>query len=397
MAQLAEIPTVGGVTGVESWQANLRPGRLLFGPDRLQELGDLVHEIGGRRVLVVTDPGIRSAGHVDTALDSLDRAALQAFVFDRVAENPTTEHVELGAEQARELDVDFLVGLGGGSSMDCAKGINFLISNGGRMEDYWGFNKAAKTMLPSVGVPCTAGTGSEAQSFALIGQKDSHLKMACGDEKARFRAVILDPLLVVTAPPEVTAVAGFDAISHAAESFVTKTPNPFARLFAKEAWLLLSRSYEQSVNGSAEPETWGRMLLGAHLAGAAIETSMLGAAHALANPLTATFGVTHGVAIAILLPSIVRFNGSVAEASYRELVQAAELDGGGSASERLALYLESLREKVGLPSSLEAVGVQAKDVALLAVRATEQWTLQHNPRFLSEADIHELYQGVLHR
>ena len=143
------------------WNVIQRRERLLFGSGRLRELGDLVREIGGTRALIVTDPGIREAGHVDTALESLRGAGVEAAVFDGVEENPTTAHVERGAAVARAQAVDFLVGLGGGSAMDCAKGINFLATNGGCMEDYRGFNRASRPMLSSVGVPSTAGTGSE--------------------------------------------------------------------------------------------------------------------------------------------------------------------------------------------------------------------------------------------
>ena len=149
---------------MRSWEVKLRPSRVVFGPGRLEEVGELVRELGGRRVLVVTDAGIRSAGHVDTAVESLLRAQLSPCVFDEVAENPTTRHVGLGVESARSSEVDFIVGLGGGSAMDCAKGINFLVSNGGCMEEYWGFNRATKPMLtqrdlslaysPGVAVPC---------------------------------------------------------------------------------------------------------------------------------------------------------------------------------------------------------------------------------------------------
>ena len=139
---------------------------------------------------------------------------------------------------------DLLIGLGGGSAMDCAKGINFILTNGGRMEDYWGVDKATKPMLPSIGIPTTAGTGSEAQSFALISQEDTHQKMACGDKKARFRTVILDPALTKSTPKGVTAATGIDAISHAVESYVSTRRNPISQMFAKEAWRLLEKSFE---------------------------------------------------------------------------------------------------------------------------------------------------------
>ncbi|HVR29087.1 MAG TPA: iron-containing alcohol dehydrogenase [Thermoanaerobaculia bacterium] len=403
---------------LDPWQVALRPSRVLFGAGRLAELGPLVAELGGRRALVVTDAGLRAAGHVAAAVGSLRDAEVDAVVFDAVEENPTTAHVEAAAAAGRRHAIDFLVGLGGGSALDCAKGANFLLTNGGRMEDYWGWNRAGRPMLPSVGVPSTAGTGSEAQSYALIARAESHLKMACGDEKARFTAVILDPLLPRTAPRAVSAVAGFDAISHAVESLVTRDASPFSRLFAREAWRLLERNYEAVVARACDDASWGEMLLGSHLAGAAIEASMLGAAHACANPLTARFGVAHGVAVALVLPAVVRLNAAVAAPLYADLIGASEsvedsstaggADGARSRRESagpgrraidpaevLARRLEALRDAGGLPPRLSSVGVGADALPALAADACEQWTLRHNPRELGEADLLALYRSVL--
>ena len=167
--------------------------------------------------------------------------------------------------------------------MDCAKGVNFLLTNGGEMRDYKGFGKATRPMLPSIGVPTTAGTGSEAQSYALIADEKTHLKMACGDRKAAFRATILDPEVTVSQPPMVTAVTGIDALTHAVESYVC-TSATRCRRRSREAWRLL----EGNRNGPAPPRRSGARPHAARpiLAGLAIENAMLGAAHAAANPLT---------------------------------------------------------------------------------------------------------------
>src|SRR5689334_14730523 len=199
--------------------------RVVFGPRSLGRLGELTCELGGNRVLLVTDPGLEQAGHPQRALDSLNEAGLEVFLFDGVEENPTTRHVEAGLAFAQARSIDFLVAIGGGSSMDCAKGINFLLTNGGSMRDYLGFGKATEPMLPSISVPTTAGTGSEAQSYALIADEQTHMKMACGDRKAAFRVAILDPEVTVSQPATVTAVTGIDALSHALESYVTTKRN----------------------------------------------------------------------------------------------------------------------------------------------------------------------------
>jgi alcohol dehydrogenase len=169
------------------------PTRVIYGPGSLNRLGELARELGDTRVLLVTDPGLEEAGHPQRAMESLRQAGLEVFLFDGVEPNPTNYHVQAGVDFARPLGIDLIVSFGGGSSMDCAKGINFILTNGGSMEDYKGFGKAAKPMLPSVGIPTTAGTGSEAQSYALIADERTHMKMACGDRKAAFQVAILDP------------------------------------------------------------------------------------------------------------------------------------------------------------------------------------------------------------
>src|SRR5437016_12809698 len=223
------------------------PTRVVFGAGALDRLGELARELGASHVLLVTDPGIREAGPPQRAMASLREAGLEVFLFDAVEQNPTSRHVEAGAMFARPLGIDLIVSVGGGSAMDCAKGINFLVTNGGHMADYKGFGKAKKPMLPSIGVPTTAGTGSEAQSYALIADDQTHLKMACGDRKAAFRIAILDPELTVSQPAKVTALTGIDALSHAIESYVTTRRNPLAQMFAREAWKLLEANLEQVV------------------------------------------------------------------------------------------------------------------------------------------------------
>src|SRR5262245_7288009 len=312
--------------------------RVVFGPGTLARLGELVREYGGTRVLLLTDPGLKAAGHPLRALDIVKSAGAQCFLFDAVEENPTTKLVQAALDVARRHQVDFLVAVGGGSSMDCAKGVNFLLTNGGKMADYKGFGKATKPMLPSIGVPTTAGTGSEAQSYALIADEKTHLKMACGDRKSSFKATILDPEVTVSQPETVTAVTGMDALTHAVESYVSTRRNPLSQMFSREAWRLLEGNFLKVLRHPSDLAARGSMQLGANLAGLAIENAMLGAAHALANPLTAHYGLTHGIAVGILLPHIIRFNATAVGALYGDLAHDVGLMNGdaGVAGEALA-------------------------------------------------------------
>jgi alcohol dehydrogenase len=389
--------------GAERWAADVGGMRVLFGAGCLAQIGLVARELGGSRALLVTDPGVRAAGHAARGAEALIGAGLAVEIFDRVAENPTTAHVEAGAQAARRFLPDLLVGLGGGSALDVAKGVNFLATNGGRMEDYWGFAKAREPMLPSIGVPTTAGTGSEAQSYALIAQAEAEAgllhgrKMACGDGKARFRTVLLDPELPVSAPRRALAAAAIDAVSHAVESFVTRRRNPVSALYAREAWRLLDGAFELILADPQDVAAAGGMLLGAHLAGAAIEASMLGAAHAAANPLTAAYGTAHGVAVGLMLPHVVRFNGEAVGGLYGELVGRAGDDsrpesGCAGPADALASRIEALRRAAGLPARLADCGVERERLSELARLAAREWTGTFNPRPMAEADFLALYE-----
>lgn len=367
--------------------------RVVFGAGSLSRLGDLVREYGGERVLLVTDHGLARVGHEDRARESLSDAGLHVAIFDDVHCNPTTEDVNACVQFARQEEVDFIVGLGGGSSMDCAKGANFLLTNGGRMSDYWGVGLATKPMLPMIAVPTTAGTGSEAQSFALIANAETHMKMACGDSKAACCAAILDPELTLTMPRHVAAATGIDAVTHAVESYVCTRRNPVSQLFSRQAWGLLASSLPCVFEDSENMNARGAVLLGAHLAGSAIENSMLGAAHALANPLTAHFNLTHGYAVGMMLPHVIRYNAEVVGDSYAELATDIGLDGSADA---LADHITTLLELMGLPRSLSETSFDPDLLSVLAEEATQQWTGRFNPRKIDQAaQFAELYRRAI--
>ena len=367
------------------WEAEVGSVRVLSGPGRLADLPAQVAELGVAKLLLVTDPGLEAAGHADRALAAL-AGTVETIVFDGVKENPTSNEVEQGTEMARDHGIEAIVALGGGSAMDCAKGINFLYTNGGKMEDYWGLGKAERPMLPSLAVPSTAGTGSEAQSYALITQPATGRKMACGDPKARFRAVILDPEVASTAPRRVAAATGMDAVSHAIETAVSRRSNPVSRMLSRTAWRMISERFQPALATPGDLGSVAAMQLGAHLAGAAIEASMLGAAHAAANPLTARHHIIHGEAVGLMLPHVVRFNGAARGPSYEDL----EPDG----SDRLAARVEEFRREAGLAEQLRERGVGQESIPELAEMATREWTGEFNPRPLTAADFEKLYEAA---
>ncbi len=374
--------------------------RIVFGVDSLERLGELARELSARKVLLVTDTGIVAAGHAEHALRCLEAAHLKVVLFDHAAENPTTRCVEECVGVAKAAGIDTLVALGGGSSMDTAKGCNLLLTNGGSIQDYRGAGKATRPLLPMIAIPTTAGTGSECQSFALIADEKSHQKMACGDPKAAARIAILDPKLTLSQPARVTACTGIDAIAHVVETAVTKRRNALSLMCAHEGFKLTVPNLPRVFHDPQDLEARGRMQLGAAFAGLAIENSMLGAAHSAANPLTAHYGIAHGQAVGMMLPHVVRFNGRDPEAlkAYAELASAPEIacvsDGLEEALEALIAHLESLLNIAAMPRSLAECGVQPALVPTLAAEAAKQWTASFNPRRLAVEDFERLYEAA---
>ena len=355
---------------------------VLFGPGGLDKLGDAARELGFRRTLLVTDPGL--PGLRDRAAAQLLHAGVSVHLYSRFGVNPDSAMAEEGRAFAAPLGVDSIVALGGGSALDAAKAINFLITNGGRMQDYRGYGKARVPLLPSIGIPTTAGTGSEAQSYCVIADAESHMKMACGDPSAAFRAVILDPDLTASAPASVRAAAGIDAAAHAIETWVTRRRSPISRTLSHAAWKLIQPSLITAIDDGNDAQARTSMLLGAHYAGAAIEASMLGAAHACANPLTAQYGTAHGVALGILLPHVIRWNAEVeaVRKDYDEL-------GGADAAAGL---IERAVQRAGFPSRLRDLGAKDEDITDLAMLAATQWTGTFNPRDLGAAGAAAIYK-----
>ena len=375
---------------------NIKRTKLVFGDGVSLASGELAKELGLKHVLLVTDRGLVEAGHVEVVRDSLSKAGIKVTLFDQVIENPTTDCVEKAKQAASEAGVDSFIGLGGGSSMDTAKGANFLLTNGGRMHDYWGVNKATKEMLPLIVIPTTAGTGSECQSFALISDSKTHQKMACGDSKAAAKIAILDPGLTLSQPENVTVCTGIDAIAHAVETAVTNKRNKLSTLFSEESFKLLLPNFTKVLNQPNDISARGSMLLGAAMAGCAIEASMLGAAHSLANPLTAHYNIVHGQAVGMMLPYVVRFNSEIEECRgvYVNLMKVAQIECENESADEvniLVAYLLNLLQQTGLPIRLRDVIADKSELKVLAKEASAQWTAGFNPRSVGEIEMEKIY------
>lgn len=360
-------------------------GRVVFGPGKIDTLGAEVRRLGVMKALIVTDPGLARTGFVERALAALGGEGVEGAVFAEVHENPTTDDVDRCVAFAEKEAIEVIIGLGGGSSLDTAKGCNFILSNGGRMQDYWGVGKATKPMLPFIAVPTTSGTGSECQSFALIADAGTHAKMACGDPKAAAAVAILDPQLTLTMPVAVTAHTGIDAIAHALETAVCNKRTEVSAAYARAAWHLLDQGIARVLAEPGDLEARARMQLGAAFAGTAIENSMLGIAHSCANPLTAHFGVVHGQAVGTMLPHVIAFNRTSAEAAaiYDSLYD-------GDLASRVTEHLAASR--MNLP--LRELGVDEALIPQLAEEAAAQWTARFNPVAVDAAMLEGVYRAA---
>ncbi|MCM2373890.1 iron-containing alcohol dehydrogenase [Aporhodopirellula aestuarii] len=373
--------------------------RLVFGPGSSARIAELANSLGARRVMVVSDAGIVAAGHFEHIAERLRKSGFEVGSFHEFAENPTSTMVDAGVVAAADFQPDLLIGLGGGSSLDCCKGMNFVYSCGGSIHDYHGVGKATADLLPMIAIPTTAGTGSETQSFALISDPESHVKMACGDPRAACRIAVLDPELTLTMPASVTSLTGIDAISHAIETYVTRRRNAISTTYSRRAFGLLARSFSKVLQSPDDLDARGEMQLGASLAGMAIETSMLGAAHATANPLTARHNIIHGQAVGLMLPAVIRFNGSQHALWYAELLREIDPVGGpqvpvDEAPDRLAEMVQDWVQSAGLATSLDALSIPSSDIGMFVDDALQQWTGTFNPIPLDEDSTRALYREV---
>jgi alcohol dehydrogenase len=363
--------------------------KIVFGPGSLRELPACVKELGGNSVFLVSDTGIARVGHVARACALLRDAGIAVTTYDHSHENPTETDAAACRDAAQKQEFSVLVALGGGSSMDTAKAANFLLTNGGRMRDFHGYGKATKAMLPFIAIPTTSGTGSECQSYALVSRDDDHEKMACGDPKAKARIAILDPELTSTQPRSVAILTGLDALAHALESAVSTRRNAISSIYSEAAFRHISTAIGNVIAGRPTADDRGEMQLGAALAGLAIENSMLGGAHASANPLTARHNLVHGHAVALMLPHVMRFNcEDPAAAAIYARYETVLRETNSTNTLPLIDWVADLVSKSALPG----VNGMTPDFAGLATDAKKQWTGHFNPRPLQAEDFVSLYR-----
>lgn len=374
-------------------------GEITFGAGGIQQAGAIVKRWGGKRVLLVVDPGFAKAGLLKKITAALEQEKISYVVFDAVEPEPRVEIADQSGQLAKKERCDFVLGVGGGSAMDTAKAAAVLATNEGQARDYQGLNKVPKPGLPKGMVPTTAGTGSEVTFTAVFINADVKKKAGINSPYLYPEISILDPELTVGLPPAVTAYTGMDALTHAIESYTSKAASPLSAMFSQEAVRLIGKSLRQAVNHGSDLNARTDMLLGSLLAGIGLANAGVTAAHSLAYPMGGRYGVPHGVANALLLPAVMEFN---ALSSREKFAQIAAWMGenvqGLSVREAAVLAVESVRrlaKDLEVPQRLSDLGIPQAAIPGMAEEAMKvARPLENNPRPVSLQEAIGIYEKV---
>jgi len=359
----------------------------------------LAVEMGVRRVFMVVDPGIQVLGLDRPMVEALEKSGVALSLFSRVEPNPTLRNVEEGLAQAREFKPELLVAIGGGSSLDCAKAINILYNRGGRLQDHVGAAPGGKALLPLVALPTSAGTGSEVSPFMLVSDTESHAKIVVREPDAIPRVAVLDPTFTRSLPPKATLYAGLDAMVHGFESYVAVGNQPYTQALALQAVELIISNLPRVMAAPSGLEARGNMLIAANMAGMAFSLSYLGLAHSVANALAKVAAVPHGMAVGMMLSSVIRFNSRDMSGEYHKL--AGHLLGpkcperADEACEALADFVHSFGVRLGMPATLGEIGIKNEQVPLLVEEALRQPTIKSNPRKPTSEELRVLLEAAL--
>lgn len=377
----------------------LAPRKTLLGKDAVAQLGKEAKALNAKKALVVTDSGVVKAGLVEIILEALTKASISAKVFDKVEPEPPVRVVEACIAAIKADDYDLIVGLGGGSALDVAKGAAAIAPHGGKVLDYVGMDTIAGPGLPKILIPTTAGTGSEATRVFVMTDEADNTKKVVFSDFLMSDVAILDPMLTLSMPPAVTADTGLDALVHAIESYVSVNTTPFAEIFALEAMSLIAHNLPVAFAKGAHLQARYNMLLAANLAGSAFTSGGLGAVHGLSYVLGTQYHMPHGRSNAIMLPHIMAFNRTANREKFAKIALAmGEATDGISlheASEKSVAAVKNLLTSVGISFRLSDYGIKREDLPLLVEGGLKQSRLfVPNPRDLTEPDVRKIYEGA---
>lgn len=375
------------------------PTTNLMGAGAAGEVGRQAKVLGGAKALVVTDKVLVSVGIVGKIVAILADSGVDAVVYDEVNPNPTVANVNKGLAMYQKAGCDLIVAVGGGSPIDCAKGIGLLATNGGAIQDYEGLDRSAKPMPPFITVNTTAGTASEMTRFTIITDTDRHVKMAIVDWRVTANVAINDPELMMSMPASLTAATGMDALTHAVEAYVSTIATPVTDCAAVKAIELVSDYLRPVVANGDNVEARDKMAYAEFLAGMAFNNASLGFVHAMAHQLGGFYDLPHGVCNAILVPHVSRFNliacperfADIAAAMGENVEELSTID----AAECAPAAITKLAGDVGIPAGLAELGAKEKDLPLLAENAMKDACGLTNPRKATEKDLIQIYRNAM--
>lgn len=372
----------------------------IFGVGALGRTGHYARHLNAQRILVVTDPGLIEAGWVAPLVDSLTDLDLKVSLFKDISPNPRDHQVMAGARFYREHSCDVIVAIGGGSVLDCAKGIGIVVSNGGHILDYEGVDKIPLPCPPLICIPTTSGTSADISQFAIINATERRCKIAIISKSVVPDVALIDPLTTTTLPRYLTACTGIDALTHAVEAYVSTASSPFVDVHALAAIELVAQNLLKTLRDPGDTRACENMSLASLHAGLAFSNASLGAVHAMAHSLGGYLDLPHGESNALLLEHVVRFNFPLAEERYRRIGQALGIDASrmaksAEAQDRISQTLHDLREAAGIVGGLAARSVTRSIIEELAPHATHDACLFTNPRRANLADIKAIYAEAL--
>ena len=399
------------LTGFKDFYQFTAPTRVIAGRGLIESAGFEFTKEGATRPLVVTDQVIRATGLVERVVAGLEDGGLEcAGVFDAVPQDSSTDVVAACAEAARDAGADSFLAVGGGSVMDTAKAADVLFTHGGQIRDWEGFFGLPRDgdgmgrpqeLAPLACIPTTAGTGSEVSFAAVVKDPDEGLKMEVADFPLFPRLAILDPASTATLPAAIAASTGMDALTHAIEGYVSSEWNPHADACALHALRLIGANLERAVADTGDEDARGNMLVAAALAIVPTGSGAIGITHSMSHPCGGRYGVPHGVANAINLPHVIRWNaagGPDIANRYRDVCEVLGVESGGSdadVGEALAAHVSALSSTLGLPSRLSEVGVPEEGIDALVEGAMGDACTLVNPREPTEEDFARLYRAAL--
>lgn len=372
-----------------------------FGPGARKELPGVVARLGYKKALVVTDKGLMKFGVAKMVLDVLDEAAIPYEIYDEVKPNPTVTNVKMGVEACKKAKADFIIAIGGGSSMDTAKGIG-IICNNPEFSDVISLEGVADTKkktVPIIALPTTAGTAAETTINYVIIDEEKQKKMVCVDPNDIPAVAIIDAELMYSLPKSLTAATGMDAMTHAIEGLITKGAWELSDMFEIKAIEMIHKYLPIAINEPTNPVGRDGMAVAQYVAGMAFSNVGLGVDHGMAHPLSALHDIPHGVACAMLLPTVMKFNAPAALPKYVDIAKALGVYKDGmtqqEAADAACAEIDNLSRLVGIPTHLSELGITEKDIDALADQAIVDVCTPGNPREVTRDDIVALYKQIL--